>query len=215
MKIGIIGSGIVGQVLAKSFTAEGNEVMLGTRNTAKEDLVKFKSANPSISIGNFKETAEYGEILVIATKGSVTTAAIEIAGIENFSGKIVIDTTNPIADLPPVNGVLQFFTGPNESLLEKLQSLLPKAKLVKAFNSVGNAVMYKPHFSAGQPTMFIAGNDEEAKKFVTSILTAFGWATEDMGKMEAARAIEPLCMLWCIPGFLRNEWSHAFSLLKK
>lgn len=215
MKIGIIGSGIVGQVLAKSFTAEGNEVMLGTRNTAKEDLVKFKSANPSISIGNFKETAEYGEILVIATKGSVTTAAIEIAGIENFSGKIVIDTTNPIADLPPVNGVLQFFTGPNESLLEKLQSLLPKAKLVKAFNSVGNAVMYKPHFLAGQPTMFIAGNDEEAKKFVTSILTAFGWATEDMGKMEAARAIEPLCMLWCIPGFLRNEWSHAFSLLKK
>lgn len=215
MKIGIIGSGIVGQVLAKSFTAEGNEVMLGTRNTAKEDIVKFKSANPSISIGNFKETAEYGEILVIATKGSVTTAAIEIAGIENFSGKIVIDTTNPIADLPPVNGVLQFFTGPNESLLEKLQSLLPKAKLVKAFNSVGNAVMYKPHFSAGQPTMFIAGNDEEAKKFVTSILTAFGWATEDMGKMEAARAIEPLCMLWCIPGFLRNEWSHAFSLLKK
>ena len=202
MKIGIIGSGIVGQVLAKSFTAEGNEVMLGTRNTAKEDIVKFKSANPSISIGNFKETAEYGEILVIATKGSVTTAAIEIAGIENFSGK-------------PVNGVLQFFTGPNESLLEKLQSLLPKAKLVKAFNSVGNAVMYKPHFSAGQPTMFIAGNDEEAKKFVTSILTAFGWATEDMGKMEAARAIEPLCMLWCIPGFLRNEWSHAFSLLKK
>jgi predicted dinucleotide-binding enzyme len=99
--------------------------------------------------------------------------------------------------------------------MEKLQTLLPKAKLVKAFNSVGNALMYKPKFSDGTPTMFIAGNDDTAKKTVTNILTSFGWETEDMGKAEAARAIETLCILWCIPGMLRNQWTHAFKLLKQ
>jgi predicted dinucleotide-binding enzyme len=214
MKIGIIGSGIVGQVLAKAFTSEGHYVKLGTRNTSKEEVVKFKAANSAITIGSFAETAQSGELLVLATGGSVTEEAIKLAGIENFSGKVIIDATNPIAAAPPVNGVLQFFTGPNESLMERLQSLLPRAKLVKAFNSVGNAFMYKPNFPGGIPTMFIAGNDDAAKKTVTDILTSFGWETEDMGKAEAARAIEPLCILWCIPGMLRNQWTHAFKLLK-
>lgn len=214
MKIGIIGSGIVGQVLAKAFTSEGHQVQLGTRNTGKEEVVKFKEANPAIAGGSFAETAQFGELLVLATGGSVTEDAIKLAGIENFSGKPVIDATNPIAAAPPVNGVLQFFTGPNESLMEKLQALLPEAKLVKAFNSVGNAFMYKPKFPEGTPSMFIAGNDEGAKKTVTDILTSFGWETEDMGKAEAARAIEPLCILWCIPGFISNKWTHAFKLLK-
>jgi predicted dinucleotide-binding enzyme len=215
MKTGIIGSGIVGQVLAKAFASEGHQVKLGTRNTAKEEVVKFKAANTAITVGSFAETAQFGELIVLATGGSVTEEAIKLAGIENFSGKVVIDATNPIAAAPPVNGVLQFFTGPNESLMEKLQTLLPKAKLVKAFNSVGNALMYKPKFSDGTPTMFIAGNDDTAKKTVTNILTSFGWETEDMGKAEAARAIEPLCILWCIPGMLRNQWTHAFKLLKQ
>jgi 8-hydroxy-5-deazaflavin:NADPH oxidoreductase len=214
MKIGIIGSGIVGQVLAKAFNSEKHEVKLGTRNTSKEEVVKFQEANPSITIGDFAATASFGEILVLATGGSVTEEAIKLAGIENFSGKIIIDATNPIASAPPVNGVLQFFTGPNQSLMEFLQALLPQAKLVKAFNSVGNAFMYKPNFPDGIPTMFIAGNDDEAKKTVTAILTSFGWETEDMGKAEAARAIEPLCILWCIPGMLKNQWNHAFKLLK-
>ena len=214
MKIGIIGSGIVGQVLAKAFINEGYEVKMGTRNTAKEDVVKFKAANPAITIGSFAETATFGELLILATGGSVTEDAIKMAGINNFSGKIIIDATNPIAGAPPVNGVLQFFTGPNESLMEKLQALLPAAKLVKAFNSVGNAFMYKPAFPGGIPSMFICGNDDAAKKTVTAILTAFGWETEDMGKAEAARAIEPLCILWCIPGFISNQWTHAFKLLK-
>ena len=214
MKIGIIGSGVVGQVLAKAFIKEGHEVKLGTRNTSKEEVVKFREANTAVAIGNFSETANFGEIIVLATGGSVTEEAIKLADVENFSGKVVIDATNPIATAPPVNGVLQFFTGPNESLMEKLQTFLPGAKLVKAFNSVGNAVMYKPNFPGGIPTMFICGNDEEAKKTVTSILTSFGWETEDMGKGEAARAIEPLCILWCIPGFIRNQWGHAFKLLK-
>lgn len=215
MKVGIIGSGIVGQVLAKAFFNEGHTVQLGTRNTSKEEVLKFKEANPGISIGSFADTAGENELLVLATGGSVTEEAIRLAGIENFSGKVVIDATNPISAAPPVNGVLHFFTGPNESLMEKLQALLPAAHLVKAFNSVGNAFMYKPDFPGGVPTMFIAGNNEEAKQTVKDILTSFGWETADMGKAEAARAIEPLCILWCIPGFINNQWGHAFKLLKK
>jgi predicted dinucleotide-binding enzyme len=214
MKIGIIGSGIVGQVLAKAFLSEGHEAMLGTRNTAKEEVVKWKKENPKGHVGNFEHTAKFGELMVLATHGGAAEDAIKLAGIENFSGKVVIDATNPIAAAPPVNGVLQFFTGPNESLMEKIQQLLPQAYLVKAFNSVGNSLMYKPKLAGAVPTMFICGNDDAAKKTVTGILTSFGWETEDMGKAEGARAIEPLCMLWCIPGMLRNQWTHAFKLLK-
>lgn len=214
MKIGIIGSGVVGQVLAKAFAKEGHSVTLGTRNIAKEELVKFSKENSTISFGTFTDTSKFGDLIVLATNGEATEEAIKLAGIPNFRNKVVIDTTNPIAKTAPVNGVLQFFTGPNESLMERIQQLLPEAKVVKAFNCVGNAYMYKPSFPGGTPTMFIAGNDDEAKKIVTDILTVFGWETEDMGKAEAARAIEPLCMLWCIPGFIRNKWNHAFKLLK-
>lgn len=214
MKIGVIGSGIVGQVLAKAFLSEGHDAMLGTRNTSKEEVVKWKKDNPTGQVGNFQETAKFGELLVLATKGDATADIINLAGVKNFSGKVVIDTTNPIAAAPPENGVLKFFTSPNDSLMEKIQQQLPEAKIVKAFNSVGNAFMYKPNFPGGKPTMFICGNDDDAKKTVTGILTAFGWETEDMGKAEAARAIEPLCTLWCIPGFIRNQWTHAFKLLK-
>jgi 8-hydroxy-5-deazaflavin:NADPH oxidoreductase len=214
MKIGIIGSGIVGQVLAKAFIQEGHDIMLGTRDVSKEEVVKFKEHNPDANIGTFTATAKFGEVIVLATGGAVTLNAIDLAGKENFAGKVVIDTTNPIAAEPPVNGVLRYFTNINFSLMESLQQALPNARLVKAFNSVGNAFMYKPQFEL-TPTMFICGNDGEAKKTVTGILSSFGWETEDMGKVEAARAIEPLCILWCAPGFQRNQWRHAFKLLKK
>jgi len=214
MKVGIIGSGIVGQVLAKAFHSEGHEVTLGTRNIVKEEVVKFKNENPEIQIGTFEETASFGDLIVLAVHGGAVAEVIDLAGKINFSGKVVIDATNPIAAAPPVNGVLQFFTDINSSLMERIQQQIPEAKLVKAFNSVGNAFMYKPHFAGGKPSMFICGNDDAAKKTVTEILTSFGWETEDMGKVESARAIEPLCMLWCIPGMLRNQWSHAFKLLK-
>lgn len=215
MKIGIIGSGIVGQVLAKAFSLEHHDVRLGTRNPGKQELDKFRSANPDISIGTFAEVAAWGELLVLATNGSVTTEAIEQAGKENFANKVVIDTTNPIAPVPPVDGVLQFFTDHSKSLLEIIQESIPEARLVKAFNSVGNALMYKPDFKGVRPSMFICGNDSEAKATVTSILKSFGWDTEDMGSNVAARAIEPLCMLWCIPGMRSNQWTHAFHLLKQ
>lgn len=214
MKIGIIGSGIVGQVLANAFLSEGHDAMLGTRNISKEEVVKWKTDNSKGRVGNFEETAKFGELLVLATKGDATASIIDLAGPGNFSDKIVIDTTNPIAAAPPVNGVLKYFTSPDDSLMERIQKQLPRAKIVKAFNSVGNAFMYKPGFPGGKPTMFICGNDDAAKKTVTDILSAFGWETEDMGKVEAARAIEPLCILWCIPGFIRNQWTHAFKLLK-
>ncbi len=215
MKAGIIGSGIVGRVLATAFLKEGYEVMLGTRDTTKDEVVKWKTENDGGKTGNFAETAAFGELLVLATGGSVTEAAVQLAGIDNFTGKTVIDATNPIAPAPPVNGVLQYFTGPNESLMEKLQEILPKSNFVKAFNSVGNAMMYKPDYNGIKPTMFICGNNEEAKKTVSDILDSFGWEAIDFGKVESARAIEPLAMLWCIRGFNNNQWTHAFKLLQR
>lgn len=215
MKVGIIGSGIVGRVLASAFLKEGHHVMLGTRDITKEDVVKWKNENAGGLIGSFQETAQYGELIILAVGGLVAEDAINLAGKEHFMDKIIIDTTNPIAAVPPDNGVLKYFTTLEESLMERIQKLIPDAQVVKAFNSVGNAFMYKPDFSGVKPTMFICGNNEKAKEKVTDILTAFGWETEDMGKVEAARAIEPLCILWCIPGFIRNQWTHAFKLLKK
>ena len=215
MKVGIIGSGIVGRVLAKGFLNEGHDVMLGTRNISKEEVVKWKNENTNGLLGSFQETAQFGEVIVLAVSGLVTEDAINLAGKEHLSNKVIIDTTNPIAAVPPENGVIRYFTTLEESLMEKIQKILPDAKVVKAFSCVGNAFMYKPNFNGSIPTMFICGNDDRAKKTVTDILTSFGWETEDMGKVEAARAIEPLCILWCIPGFIRNQWTHAFKLLKK
>ena len=215
MKIGIIGSGIAGRVLATGFLREGHHAMLGTRNISKEEVLKWKKENAGGLLGSFQETAQFGEMIVLAVSGLVAEDAINLAGKEHFSNKIIIDATNPIAAVPPDNGVLKFFTTLEESLMERIQKQVPDAKVVKAFNSVGNASMYKPKFNGIMPTMFICGNDEEGKKIVTNILTSFGWETEDMGKVESARAIEPLCILWCIPGFIRNQWTHAFKLLKK
>ena len=215
MKIGIIGSGIVGRVLATAFLKDGNEVMLGTRNTSKPEVVKWKGDNENGDTGTFADTAAFGDLLVLATSGPVTETAIQLAGIKNFNGKTVIDATNPIASVPPVNGVIQYFTGPNESLMEKLQALVPEANFVKAFNSVGNAMMYQPNYNGIKPTMFICGNNGEAKKTVIDILDSFGWEAADFGKAESARAIEPLAMLWCIRGFNNNQWTHAFKLLEQ
>ena len=212
-KIGILGSSVVGQTLASGFIKYGHQVMIGSREPAK--LADWKSkAGPSAVTGTFAEAARFGELLVLAVRGEVADSVVKMAGPENFEGKTVIDTTNPIATAPPDNGVLKYFTNANESLMERLQKQVPAANFVKAFNSIGNAYMVNPSFPGGKPTMFICGNDAKAKAEVTAILDQFGHETEDMGKVEAARAIEPLCILWCIPGFLRNQWTHAFKLLK-
>lgn len=214
MKVGIIGSGIVGRVLAIAFLAENNEVMLGTRDTGKDEVVTWKEENAKGQTGTFAETAAFADVVVLAVAGTAAEEALQQSGAENLKGKVVIDATNPIAPVPPENGVLKFFTDLNQSLMERLQNAFPEARFVKAFNSVGNALMYKPQFAEGRPTMFIAGNDSGAKHTVTDILLSFGWEPADMGGVAAARAIEPLCILWCIPGFLQNQWNHAFRLLK-
>jgi 8-hydroxy-5-deazaflavin:NADPH oxidoreductase len=212
MKVGVIGSGSVGQTLAAGFIKHGHETMIGTREPAK--LADWLKANPKAKVGSMSETAAFGEVVVLAVKGSIAGEALRAAGSGNLEAKTLIDACNPIADAAPVNGVLQFFTAANTSLMEQLQKEFPGVHFVKAFNSVGAARMVNPEYKAGRPTMFICGNNEGAKATTVKILDQFGWETADMGKAEAARAIEPLCMLWCIPGFTKNEWTHAFKLLR-
>jgi predicted dinucleotide-binding enzyme len=211
MKVGLLGSGNVAKTLGIGFLRHGHDVTMGTRAPAK--LSDWAKQNPRARIGGFAEAAKFGELVVLAVKGTAALDALRAANAANLAGKPVIDATNPIADAPPSNGVLKFFTNLDESLMERLQREFGDVRFVKAFNSVGNASMVNPQFKGGRPTMFICGNDEAAKETVSAVLTQFGWETADMGKAEAARAIEPLCMLWCIPGFLRNDWVHAFKLL--
>jgi len=212
MKVGILGTGDVAKALAAGFLNHGHNVMMGTRSPAK--LAEWQKENAKATVGSFSEAASFGDLVVLAVKGSASADALRAAGAANLAGKPVIDTTNPIRDAPPKNGVLGYFTSLDDSLLERLQREFAEARLVKAFNSVGSGLMVNPQFKGGKPTMFICGNDEKAKKTVEGILDQFGWETADMGSAEAARAIEPLCMLWCIPNFLKNERNHAFKLLR-
>ena len=213
MRIGILGSGDVAKSLGAGFLKHRHDVTMGTRAPAK--LADWAKQNPKARIAGFAEAAQSAELVVLAVKGGAAVDALRAAGAANLAGKPVIDATNPIADAPPVNGVLKFYTTLDESQMERLQRQFEAARFVKAFNSVGSALMVNPELKGGRPTMFICGNDEAAKKTVTGVLDQFGWDTADMGKAEAARAIEPLCMLWCIPGFLRNDWMHAFKLVTK
>jgi predicted dinucleotide-binding enzyme len=212
-KIGVLGTGAVGQTLADGFLKHGYPVMRGSRDPAK--LAEWKAkAGAHASTGTFAEAASYGEVVVLAVKGTAAESAVDLAGAKALAGKTVIDTTNPIAEAPPVNGVLRFFTTLDDSLMERLQRRVPEARFVKAFSCVGNAFMVDPKLPGGPPTMFLCGNDAGAKQETVAILKEFGWEISDLGAAEAARAIEPLCILWCIPGFLGQGWSHALKLLK-
>jgi 8-hydroxy-5-deazaflavin:NADPH oxidoreductase len=208
---GVLGSGEVGQALAKGLVALGHEVRIGTRTPGK--LAKF-SKSTAIREGTFQEVAAWGEAAVLAVLGTAALEAVALAGPENLQGKLVIDTTNPIGNEPPVDGVLRYFTGPNESLMERLQAAYPGISFVKAFNSVGSDLMVHPILSGGPPTMFYCGNDPAAKAVVGRLLEHLGWEGADMGGAIAARAIEPLAQLWCIPGLRENDWMHAFRLLR-
>jgi len=213
MRIGILGSGQVGGTLANGFLAHGHEVMRGSREPDK--LAKWKEgAGPRASVGNFADTARYGQIVVLAVKGSGAEDAVRAAGAENLAGKPVLDSTNPIAPGAPENGVLKYFTSLDESLMERLQKLAHAAHFVKAFSCVGSALMIDPKLAGGPPTMFICGNDGDAKRRTTALLAEVGWEAEDLGPAAAARAIEPLCILWCIPGFVRGDWVHALKMLR-
>jgi len=211
--VAILGTGVVSQALAIGFKKYGYDIVMGTQHPDKKIEWKDPSLK-SLPVVTYPEAVKKGEMVVLAVKGTAAESVIKSVS-SLLSNKTVIDATNPIAESPPEQGVLKFFTNLDESLMERLQKLAPEAHFVKAFNSVGNAFMVNPDFGGIKPTMFICGNHDGAKKEVSEILNKFGWEVEDMGGAPAARAIEPLCMLWCIPGLLRNQWLHAFKLLKK
>ena len=212
MKVGILGSGDVGKALAKGFAKYGYDVMVGTRTPEK--LAEFiQSQNGKVKTGSFESTAKHGEILVISTLGTATDDVIKLANSQNFAGKVVIDTTNPLdfsGGMPP-----KLFVGFNDSLGERVQRWLPQARVVKAFNTAGNAFMVNPDFPNGPPTMFIAGNDKGAKEKVSGILKQFGWDIADLGGIENARVLEPMCIGWVNYGVTNNAWNHAYKLLRK
>lgn len=212
-RVGILGAGSVGRVLANGFLKYGYEVMIGTRDKMK--LKEWiRDLGDKITVGSFEDASHFGDLVVLAVKGSAVEFVLDLAGAANLHEKTVIDTCNPISDEDPVNGVLHFFTKPNFSLMEHLQEKYTRIHFVKAFNCVGNNLMVNPEFEGERPTMFICGNNDESKKQVIEVLDLFGWDVEDMGKVEAARAIEPLCMLWCIPGFRKINGTMHLSYSK-
>ena len=208
--IGVIGSGAVGQTLAAGYARHGHAVVIGTRTPAK--LAEWAAQHPGVTVGSFADAAA-ADVVILAVQGGAAAAALELAGHAALAGKVVIDTCNPIAGAP-VDGVLPYFTGPNDALMQRLQAAVPAAHFVKAFSCVGNALMIDPVLPGGRPTMFICGNDTAAKATVTALLDEVGWDTEDVGSAAAAGPVEALCQLWCAPGFLRNDWMHAFKVVR-
>jgi len=215
MKIGIIGSGNVGRALGTGFAETGHQVMLGTRDPGRKELKEWMArTGPRVAVGTLADAAEFGELLVIATRWSGTENAIKLAGLNNFAGKIVIDVTNPLVFHENAPATLS--PSGNDSAGEQVQRWLPKSRVVKAFNIVGNAHMFRPTFPGGPPDMLIAGNDPKAKQEITRILKDFGWGeVVDMGGIEGARYLEPMCMVWMAYANKTGSWGHAFKMLRK
>jgi predicted dinucleotide-binding enzyme len=209
MKVGVLGSGDVGKVLAAGFKSSGHEAKIGSREPEKLAAWSKEKNVPNVT---FEEAAKFADVIVLATLGQGTENAIRLAGPKNFAGKVVIDATNP---LDFSTGMPQLYIGHNDSLGEQVQRWIPDAKVVKAFNTVGNAHMIRPQFPGGPPDMFIAGNDAEAKRIVADICEQFGWGVIDIGGIEGARHLEPMCMVWVLHGFLTKSWNHAFKMLQK
>jgi 8-hydroxy-5-deazaflavin:NADPH oxidoreductase len=211
VRVGVLGSGDVGKVLAAGFASLGHEVTIGSRDPEK--LREWASSSARVTAGTFADAAMFGDILVLATLGTGTLDAIKLGGVDAFDGKVVIDATNPLdfsKGMPPT-----LFAGTTDSLGEQVQRLIPKARVVKAFNTVGNAHMIHPQFPGGPPDMFLCGNDAEGKKIVSQICEAFGWGVVDIGGIEGSRYLEPMCMTWVLYGIRNSSWNHAFKLLRK
>ncbi len=214
MKVGIIGSGVVGQTLGTGLVGLGHEVKIGSRQAGNEKLVEWVGkTGDKASEGTFAEVATFGDIVILATLWDGTEQAIQMAGPANFAGKVVVDATNPMKFGPSGPNLALGFS---DSAGESVQRWLPEARVVKAFNIVPAALMIKPDLLGEVPDMFICGNDDEAKKSVTEMLTAFGWPEAvDMGGIEESRLIEPLGMLWIKHFFRTKNWQHAFKLIRK
>jgi predicted dinucleotide-binding enzyme len=214
MKIGILGSGDVGQSLGTGFAGLGHDVKMGSRDPRGEKVKAWASAaGQHASTGTFAEAAAFAEVAVLATLWSGTENALRLADPKNLAGKIVIDATNPLRF--PEGRPPELVLGHTDSGGEQVQRWLPGAKVVKAFNIVGHDDMVHPNFSCGPPDMFFCGNDADAKKAVAGILKAFGWPSIDIGGIEGARLLEPLCILWVLYGFKTETWNHAFKLLRR
>jgi predicted dinucleotide-binding enzyme len=216
MNIGVLGTGDVGKALGTAFVALGHEVRMGSRSAANEKALAWvKETGAKASAGTFADAAAFGEIIVLATLGEANESALEMAGPENFRGKLVIDTTNPLdfsQGVPPTLSVAG-----NDSAGERVQRLLPEAQVVKAFNTVGHAHMFRPDFPGGPPTMFICGDDGGAKQRVGEMLREFGWEVADIGGIQSSRYLEPMCLVWVIYAFGSSPptWDHAFKMLTK
>jgi predicted dinucleotide-binding enzyme len=213
IRVGVLGSGEVGRRLAEGFHSRGHDVMIGSRDPAKPDLREWLSdGGAGIEAGTFAQTAAYGHLLVLAVLGDAAEAAIADAGAGNFTGKVVIDTMNPLdfsGGFPPKLSICG-----DDSLGERVQKALPDAKVVKAFNTIGNPYFVDPKFPDGRPTMMIAGDDEAAKRTVADVLADFGWSdTVDIGGIEGSRELEAICIAWVKIGGARGAWDHGFRLL--
>jgi predicted dinucleotide-binding enzyme len=214
MRIGILGTGVVGEALGKAFVALGHEVKMGARSAASEKAAAFaRAAGAKASAGTFADAAGFGEILVLATLGVANESAIRAAGVERFRGKVLVETTNPLdlsGGMPPKLAV-----SGSDSAGERVQRLLPEARVVKAFNTVGAPHMFRPAFPGGPPDMFICGNDAAAKKQVSGLLAEFGWGVVDVGGIESSRYLEAMCMVWVMHAVASGSYGHAFKLLRK
>lgn len=210
VNVGVLGSGDVGKAFARAFAAVGHEVVIGSRSPEK--LNDFAAGTNGVRSGTFEEAAKFGDMIALATLGTATTEVLRLAGAQNFEGKVLIDATNP---LDFSSGGPRLFVGFDDSLGEQVQRQLPGARVVKAFNTVGNALFYQPNLPGGPPDMFIAGNDDEAKKIVAQVCDAFGWGVVDVGGIDGARYLEPLCIVWVAHGFRSGSWTHAFKLLHR
>lgn len=212
MNVGILGSGSVGQQLGLGLAKLGHQVKIGTRDAGRlKDWLA--AAGTGGSAGTFEEAARFGEVVALATLWAGTQNALKMAGEGNLAGKVVIDVTNPLdfsKGAPP-----GFAATVGNSAGEQVQRWLPRSKVVKAFNTIGAAIMTSPKREGGMPDLFIAGNDAGAKKLVGSLAEGFGWpGVVDMGDIQQAFWLEALAMLWIQYGFKNNNWTHAFKLLR-
>ena len=209
MDVGILGSGVVGQALARGFADRGHDVRIGSRSPEK--LADF-AAETGVGTGSFEQTADHGQLLVLATAGQGTLEAIDLVGAQRLAGKVVIDATNPLVfaeGAPP-----GLFVGTDDSLGEQVQRAAPDARVVKCFNIITAGAMVDPQLDDGPPTMFIGGDEAQAKKTVIDVLHAFGWPdVVDLGGIDASRMLEPIALAWVTLGIRRNSWAHAFRLI--
>jgi predicted dinucleotide-binding enzyme len=201
VRIGILGSGVVGQALAAGYLRHGHEVRVGTRQSELGDL----------PVGPAAQVAAEADVVVLAVQGAVAVELVSGLAAE-LDGKVLVDATNPL-DMSA--GRPQLYVGTTDSLGEQVQRAVPGARVVKAYNTVGNALMVDPRLTGGPPTMFIAGDDPAAKETVGGLLRDTGWDVADLGGIEASRYLEPMCMAWVAYGARNGTWTHAFRLLRE